>query len=58
MVVNLMNPSHVDSVFIAGKVKKWRGNLVGVDVSRVLRLVQDARDAVVRRAGFRTNVLG
>jgi 5-methylthioadenosine/S-adenosylhomocysteine deaminase len=25
MVVNLMNPSHVDSVFIAGKVKKWRG---------------------------------
>jgi 5-methylthioadenosine/S-adenosylhomocysteine deaminase len=58
MVVNLMNPSHVDSVFIAGKVKKWRGNLVGVDVSRVLRMVQDARDAVVRRAGFRTNVLG
>ena len=28
-VVNLMNPSHVDTVFIAGKVKKWRGNLVG-----------------------------
>jgi cytosine/adenosine deaminase-related metal-dependent hydrolase len=27
MVVNLMNPSHVDSVFIAGKVKKWRGSL-------------------------------
>jgi cytosine/adenosine deaminase-related metal-dependent hydrolase len=58
MVVNLMNPSHVDSVFIAGKVKKWRGNLVGVDVPRVLRLVQDARDAVVRRAGFQTNLLG
>jgi hypothetical protein len=58
MVVNLMNPSHVDSVFIAGKVKKWRGNLVGVDVPRVLRLVQDARDAVVRRGGFQMNVLG
>ena len=58
MVVNLMNPSHVDSVFIAGKVKKWRGNLVGVDVPRVLRLVQEARDAVVRRAGFQTNLLG
>jgi cytosine/adenosine deaminase-related metal-dependent hydrolase len=57
MVVNLMNPSHVDSVFIAGKVKKWRGNLVGVDVPRVLRLVQDSRDAVVHRAGFQTNVL-
>jgi cytosine/adenosine deaminase-related metal-dependent hydrolase len=57
-VVNLMNPGHVDTVFIAGKVKKWRGNLVGVDVARVLRLVEEARDAVVRRAGFQTNLLG
>jgi 5-methylthioadenosine/S-adenosylhomocysteine deaminase len=57
-VVNLMNSGHVDTVFIAGKVKKWRGNLVGVDVARVLRLVEEARDAVVRRAGFQTNLLG
>ena len=58
MVVNLMNPSHVNSVFIAGKVKKWRGNLIGVDIPRVLRLVQEARDGVVRRAGFQTNLFG
>src|SRR3984893_10610943 len=32
VVVNLMNPSNVENVFIAGKVKKWRGNLVGGDV--------------------------
>ena len=57
-VVNVMNPGHVDTVFIAGKVKKWRGNLVGVDVPRVLRLVKEARDAVVRRSGFRINLLG
>jgi 5-methylthioadenosine/S-adenosylhomocysteine deaminase len=57
-VVNVMNPGHVENVFIAGKVRKWRGNLVGVDVPRVLRLVQEARDAVVRRAGFRMNLLG
>jgi 5-methylthioadenosine/S-adenosylhomocysteine deaminase len=57
-VVNMMNPGHVDTVFIAGKVKKWRGNLVGVDVARVLRLVEEARDAVVRRAGFQMNLLG
>ena len=57
-VVNVMNPGHVDTVFIAGKVKKWRGSLVGVDVPRVLRLVQEARDAVVRRSGFRMNLLG
>ena len=57
-VVNVMNPSNVDTVFIGGKVRKWRGHLVGVDVPRVLRLVQEARDAVVRRSGFRMNLLG
>jgi len=57
-VVNLMTPADVDAVFIAGKVKKWRGSLVGVDVSRVLRLVEQARDAVLRRPGFALNVLG
>jgi 5-methylthioadenosine/S-adenosylhomocysteine deaminase len=58
VVVNLMNPSHVDTVFIAGKVRKWRGALVGVDAARVRRLVADARDGVLRRAGFKPNLLG
>ncbi len=57
-VTNLMNPSHVESVFIAGKVKKWRGNLVGVDMARVRRLVAQARDAVMRRADFKMDLLG
>jgi 5-methylthioadenosine/S-adenosylhomocysteine deaminase len=57
-VVNLMNPSHVETVFIGGKVKKWRGNLVGVDVPRLLELVAEARDRVLRRAGFQMNLLG
>ena len=58
VVVNLMNPSHVDTVFIAGKVRKWRGNLVGVDVARVMRMAQEARDALIRRAGFQISLLG
>jgi cytosine/adenosine deaminase-related metal-dependent hydrolase len=58
VVANLMNPSHVEAVFIAGKVKKWRGKLVGVDTARVLRLAQDARDSVMRRANFQINVIG
>ena len=57
-VVNLMGPSHVEAVFIAGKVKKWRGNLVGVDMQRVLRSMQEARDGVLRRAGFQVDLLG
>src|SRR5712675_2627919 len=51
-VVNLMNPGNVDSVFIAGKVRKWRGNLVGVDASRLMRMADEARDTVMRRADF------
>ena len=57
VVVNQMNPGNVDTVFIAGKVKKWRGNLVGVDAARVAPGAA-ARDAVMRRAGFTVNLLG
>jgi 5-methylthioadenosine/S-adenosylhomocysteine deaminase len=58
VVANLMNPSHVEAVFIAGKVKKWRGGLVGVDAARVLRLAQEARAAVMRRGNFALDVVG
>ena len=57
-VVNLMNPGHVESVFIAGKVKKWRGALVGIDEARIRRSMQEARDRVIRRAGFQLDLLG
>jgi len=56
-VVNLMNPGDVDTVFIAGKPRKWRGNLLGVDVARLMRTGEQARDAVMRRAGFSVNFL-
>src|SRR6516162_5724924 len=55
-VVNLMSPRHVETVLIAGKVRKWRGNLVDVDEGRILRLMQESRDAVVRRSGFKLNL--
>jgi len=58
VVANLMNPGHVEAVFIAGKVKKWRGSLVGVDAARMLRLAQDARAAVMRRGNFALDVVG
>jgi len=57
-VVNIMNPGHVDTVFIRGKIRKWRGNLVGIDASRIMRLVEEARDAVFRRSGFSLNLVG
>jgi cytosine/adenosine deaminase-related metal-dependent hydrolase len=57
-VANLMNPSHIDAVFIAGKVKKWRGNLVGIDTARAMQLARDAREAVMKRGNFSVNLVG
>jgi 5-methylthioadenosine/S-adenosylhomocysteine deaminase len=57
-VVNLMSPRHVETVFIAGKARKWRGSLVDIDMARVLQIVQEARDGVIRRANYQVNLLG
>jgi len=58
VVVNLMNSGHIEAVFVAGKVRKWRGGLVGVDGQRVRERMQQSHDELVRRAGFRLNLLG
>ena len=57
-VVSIMNPGHVESVFVAGKVKKWRGKMVGIDTERVLLAAQEARDGVLQRCGFKIDLLG
>ena len=46
-VVTSMSPASVDTVIIAGKIRKRHGQLVGVDLSRVARLADEARDRVV-----------
>jgi 5-methylthioadenosine/S-adenosylhomocysteine deaminase len=56
-VVNLMNPGHVDAVFVRGAVKKWRGRLVGVDVAGTLKSVEASKDAVLRSAGFEIDLM-
>ena len=39
-------------VFIAGKVMKWHGALVGVDLARIRRTVDQARDGLLARAKY------
>ena len=48
---HMMNRGHIYAVFSAGKVRKWRGKPVGVDMGRVMRLATKARDSLWRRAG-------
>jgi cytosine/adenosine deaminase-related metal-dependent hydrolase len=53
VVVRGMDSSNVDSVFIAGKARKRRGQLVDVDISRVRRIAYESRDYVVEKSGFK-----
>ena len=48
-VVTMMETSNVDTVFIGGRLKKWRGELVGVSVNRLLDRIEAARDRVLAR---------
>jgi 5-methylthioadenosine/S-adenosylhomocysteine deaminase len=45
----MMNPRHVRDVLIAGKVVYWKGALVGWDIGRLLRQVEEARERVLAR---------
>ena len=57
-VVTLMDTSNVDNVFIAGKVAKFDGKLVGIDLNRVLADANKARDGVLQRANYTRNMFG
>jgi len=52
-VVLGMDTSNVDTVFIAGKLMKSEGKLVGVDMNRVSRQLSQSRDYLVSKAGLR-----
>lgn len=42
-VVQFTNPSNVDTIFVGGRLKKQQGQLVGVDLERIRRLVLESR---------------
>lgn len=57
-VVTLMERSNVDSVIVAGKVRKWKGNLLDADIPKLRKDLEASRDylfdaAKVKRDLFR-----
>ena len=55
-IVTMMNPSHVRDVLIAGRVVFWKRQLVGWDIGRLLRQIEEARDRVLARINGRAKV--
>ncbi|HEY5650557.1 MAG TPA: amidohydrolase family protein, partial [Acidimicrobiia bacterium] len=52
-VVLGMDTSNVDTVMIAGRLMKQHGRLLHVDWPSVRRMVEEARDGVIQRSGFK-----
>jgi len=57
-VVTLMDTSNVEHVFIAGKVMKWQGKLVGVDLTGLRRQIEKSRDGLLARTNQTRNFFG
>src|SRR2546426_8396862 len=51
-VVSLMDRSNVETVIVAGKVRKWKGKLLDVDLNHLRRQLENSRDDIFAAAPF------
>ena len=47
-----MDRSNVETVIVAGKVRKWKGQLLDVDLRRLRRDLEASRDYIFNAAGI------
>ena len=55
-VVSLMDRTNVETVIVAGKVRKWKGQLLDVDLDRLRQQLTASRDYVFSAAGIPQNL--
>ncbi|MGH8518733.1 MAG: amidohydrolase family protein [Panacagrimonas sp.] len=55
-VVQMMERSNVETVIVAGKVRKWKGRLLDVNLSRLRRDLEASRDFIYSAAGVPQNL--
>jgi cytosine/adenosine deaminase-related metal-dependent hydrolase len=55
-VVSLMDRTNVETVIVAGKVRKWKGKLLDVDLHQLRRTLEASRDNIFSAAGIRQNL--
>jgi len=51
-VVSLMDRTNVETVIVAGKVRKWKGQLLDVDLPHLRRQLEASRDHLFAAAGI------
>ncbi len=57
-VVSLMERSNVETVIVAGKVRKWKGKLLDVDLPHLRRQLENSRDYIFAAAGVPQDLFG
>ena len=55
-VVSLMERTNVETVIVAGKVRKWKGELLDVDLDRLRAQLEASRDYIFAAAGVPKNL--
>jgi 5-methylthioadenosine/S-adenosylhomocysteine deaminase len=50
-VVSLMDRTNVETVIVAGKIRKWKGKLLDVDLRRLRQQLEASRDFIFAKAG-------
>src|SRR5205807_4388946 len=55
-VVSLMDRTNVETVIVAGKVRKWKGHLLDVNLNRLRAQLEGSRDYLFSAAGIPQNL--
>jgi len=57
-VVSLMDRTNVETVIVAGAVRKWKGRLLDVNLDKLRRDLENSRDYIFSAAGIPQNLFG
>jgi cytosine/adenosine deaminase-related metal-dependent hydrolase len=57
-VVSLMDRTNVETVIVAGKIRKWKGRLLDFNVDKLRNDLENSRDYVFQAAGVPQNLFG
>ena len=55
-VVSLMDRTNVETVIVAGKVRKWKGKLLDVDLPHLRQQLEASRDFIFATAGIKQDL--
>ena len=55
-VVAAADARNIDTVIIAGKIRKFRGKMLGVNIEKFRRLADESRDYLFAKAGYKLDI--